>query len=114
MDRPRPFGGAQKARRGRLRLCAGARRNFRLPRAAQLRPLLFLAQGRGRQGRGGDLEKRGRRNDNEARGTGRLTTYPGKSTYQSVIETLEPAGVGALMAQVEERKKKLAAEGLFD
>src|SRR6266508_2674493 len=46
--------------------------------------------------------------------TGRLTTYPGKSTYQIVIETLEPAGVGALMALVEERKKKLAAEGLFD
>ncbi len=46
--------------------------------------------------------------------TGRLTTYPGKSTYQIVIETLEPAGLGALMALVEERKKKLAAEGLFD
>ena len=46
--------------------------------------------------------------------TGRLTTYPGKSTYQIVIETLEPAGLGALMALVEERKKRLAAEGLFD
>ena len=46
--------------------------------------------------------------------TGRLTTYPGQSTYQIVIETLEPAGLGALMALVEERKKKLAAEGLFD
>src|SRR5438552_16060874 len=46
--------------------------------------------------------------------TGRLTTYPGKSTYQSVIETLAPAGIGALMALVEERKKKLAAEGLFE
>ena len=46
--------------------------------------------------------------------TGRLTTYPGKSTYQIVIETLEPAGIGALMALVEERKKQLAAEGLFD
>src|SRR6266403_334762 len=45
--------------------------------------------------------------------TGRLTTYPGKSTYQIVIETLEPAGIGALMALVEERKKQLAAEGLF-
>src|SRR6266508_4077879 len=50
----------------------------------------------------------------EVRVTGRLTTYPNKSTYQIVIETLEPAGVGALMALVEERKKKLAAEGLFD
>jgi exodeoxyribonuclease VII large subunit len=46
--------------------------------------------------------------------TGRLTTYPGKSTYQIVIETLEPAGLGALMALIEERKKRLAAEGLFD
>src|SRR5262249_51336174 len=46
--------------------------------------------------------------------TGRLTTYPGRSSYQIVIDTLEPAGVGALMALLEERKKKLAAEGLFD
>jgi exodeoxyribonuclease VII large subunit len=46
--------------------------------------------------------------------TGRLTTYPGRSSYQIVIEALEPAGVGALMALLEERKKKLAAEGLFD
>src|SRR5215475_6790857 len=46
--------------------------------------------------------------------TGRLTTYPGKSAYQIVIETLEPAGLGALMALIEERKRKLAAEGLFD
>jgi exodeoxyribonuclease VII large subunit len=46
--------------------------------------------------------------------TGRLTTFPGKSTYQIVIETLELAGVGALMALIEARKKKLAAEGLFD
>ena len=46
--------------------------------------------------------------------TGRLTTYPGRSSYQIIIESLEPAGVGALMALLEERKKKLAAEGLFD
>jgi exodeoxyribonuclease VII large subunit len=46
--------------------------------------------------------------------TGRLTTYPGASKYQIVIETLEPAGLGALMALMEERKKRLAAEGLFD
>src|SRR5256885_1761213 len=46
--------------------------------------------------------------------TGRLTTYPGRSSYQIVIENLEPSGVGALMALLEERKKKLAAEGLFD
>ena len=46
--------------------------------------------------------------------TGRLTTFPGSSKYQIVIEMLEPAGVGALMALLEERKKTLAAEGLFD
>ncbi|MEO1197886.1 MAG: exodeoxyribonuclease VII large subunit [Pseudomonadota bacterium] len=46
--------------------------------------------------------------------TGRLTTFPGQSRYQIVIDRLEPAGAGALMALLEERKKKLAAEGLFD
>jgi len=45
--------------------------------------------------------------------TGKLTTYPGSSKYQIVIEHLEPAGVGALMALLEERRKKLGAEGLF-
>lgn len=46
--------------------------------------------------------------------TGKLTTYPGSSKYQIVIEAIEPAGIGALMALMEERKKKLAAQGLFD
>jgi len=46
--------------------------------------------------------------------TGKLTTYPGSSKYQIVIESLEPAGAGALMALLEERKRKLAVEGLFD
>ena len=46
--------------------------------------------------------------------TGKVTTYPNKSSYQIVIEQLEPAGVGALLAQLEARKKKLAAEGLFE
>ncbi|TJW01021.1 MAG: exodeoxyribonuclease VII large subunit [Mesorhizobium sp.] len=46
--------------------------------------------------------------------TGRLTTYPGKSNYQIVIDNLEPAGAGALMALLEERKRRLQAEGLFD
>jgi exodeoxyribonuclease VII large subunit len=45
--------------------------------------------------------------------TGRLTTYPGRSKYQLVIDSLEPAGVGALMALLEARKAQLAAEGLF-
>jgi exodeoxyribonuclease VII large subunit len=44
---------------------------------------------------------------------GRVTTYPDKSRYQIVIDELEPAGVGALMALLEQRKKMLAAEGLF-
>lgn len=46
--------------------------------------------------------------------TGKLTTYPGKSNYQIVIDNLEPAGAGALMALLEERKRRLQAEGLFD
>ncbi|ESY64636.1 MULTISPECIES: exodeoxyribonuclease VII large subunit [Mesorhizobium] len=46
--------------------------------------------------------------------TGKLTTYPGKSNYQIVIDNLEPAGVGALMALLEERKRRLQGEGLFD
>jgi len=46
--------------------------------------------------------------------SGRITTYAGRSKYQIVIDRLEPAGAGALMALLEERKKKLSAEGLFD
>lgn len=46
--------------------------------------------------------------------TGRITTFPGKSTYQIIVEAIEPAGVGALMALLEERRRKLTAEGVFD
>ena len=46
--------------------------------------------------------------------TGKVTTFAGKSSYQIVVDQLEPAGVGALLAQLEARKKALAAEGLFD
>lgn len=46
--------------------------------------------------------------------TGRLTTFPGQSRYQLIVEALEPAGIGALMAMLEARRAKLAAEGLFD
>jgi exodeoxyribonuclease VII large subunit len=46
--------------------------------------------------------------------TGKVTTFPGKSAYQIVVEAMEPAGVGALMALLEARRVKLAAEGLFD
>ena len=45
--------------------------------------------------------------------TGRMTTYAGKSSYQIVVEQLEVAGEGALLKLLEERKRKLAAEGLF-
>ena len=46
--------------------------------------------------------------------TGRLTTYPGRSKYQIVIERMELAGAGALMALLEKLKAQLAGEGLFD
>lgn len=46
--------------------------------------------------------------------TGRLTTYPGRSNYQLVVESMELAGEGALLKLLEERRKRLAAEGLFD
>ena len=46
--------------------------------------------------------------------TGKLTTYGGRSSYQIVIDSLEPAGEGALLKLLEDRKKKLSAEGLFD
>ena len=46
--------------------------------------------------------------------TGKLTTYSARSKYQMIVEWMEPAGAGALMALLEERKKKLTAEGLFD
>ena len=45
--------------------------------------------------------------------TGKVTTYPGSSKYQIVIERMEPAGAGALMALLEERRRTFAAEGLF-
>jgi exodeoxyribonuclease VII large subunit len=46
--------------------------------------------------------------------TGKLSTYAGSSRYQLIVEQVELAGLGALMAMLEERRKKLAAEGLFD
>ncbi|MFO1247362.1 MAG: exodeoxyribonuclease VII large subunit [Alphaproteobacteria bacterium] len=46
--------------------------------------------------------------------TGKLSTYAGSSRYQIIVEQVELAGLGALMAMLEERRKKLAAEGLFD
>lgn len=46
--------------------------------------------------------------------TGKLTTYPARSNYQIVASSIEMAGVGAILKMLEERKQKLAAEGLFD
>ena len=46
--------------------------------------------------------------------TGKLTTYPGRSKYQIVIDRMELAGEGALLALLDKRRKALAAEGLFD
>ncbi len=46
--------------------------------------------------------------------TGRITTFPGQSKYQLVIEQMEVAGAGALLKLLEERRQRLAAEGLFD
>lgn len=45
---------------------------------------------------------------------GRLTTYPGRSRYQIVVESLEIAGEGALLKLLEQRRQALLAEGLFD
>src|SRR5260221_4899395 len=46
--------------------------------------------------------------------TGKMTSYPGRSKYQLVIDALEIAGEGALLKLLEERRRKVAAEGLFD
>ncbi|MDO9524122.1 MAG: exodeoxyribonuclease VII large subunit, partial [Gemmobacter sp.] len=46
--------------------------------------------------------------------TGRLTTFPGQSKYQLIVEDVAPAGLGALMVMLEKRKAALTAEGLFD
>ena len=46
--------------------------------------------------------------------TGKLSTYPGRSNYQMIVEAAEPAGIGALLKLLNERKEKLEKEGLFD
>ncbi|MSO75838.1 MAG: exodeoxyribonuclease VII large subunit [Alphaproteobacteria bacterium] len=46
--------------------------------------------------------------------TGRITAYAGRSSYQIVVESIELAGEGALLKLLEERRKRLAGEGLFD
>ncbi len=95
-------------------------RDFRLSRAPIVRPRLFLPQGRQCAARRGHLAHTLQRmrlkpeEGLEVIATGRLTTFPGKSSYQIVIDSLELAGIGALMALLEARRKKLAEEGLFD
>lgn len=46
--------------------------------------------------------------------TGRMTTFPGQSKYQLIVDDVAPAGAGALMAMLEKRRAALQAEGLFD
>ena len=46
--------------------------------------------------------------------TGRISSYPARSNYQLIIEAMELAGQGALLKMLEDRRKKLTAEGLFD
>lgn len=46
--------------------------------------------------------------------TGKITSYPARSSYQIVIESMEAAGAGALLAQLERLKARLQAEGLFE
>ncbi|MDR0319499.1 MAG: exodeoxyribonuclease VII large subunit [Rickettsiales bacterium] len=46
--------------------------------------------------------------------TGRVTTYPARSNYQLIVSNVEMAGTGAILKMLEDRKRKLAAEGLFD
>ncbi|MGE5539848.1 MAG: exodeoxyribonuclease VII large subunit [Gemmatimonas sp.] len=64
----------------------------------------------------GSLQKLGLRPEEgmEVIATGRITTYAGKSSYQLIIDSIELAGQGALLKLIEDRKKRLAAEGLFD
>ena len=46
--------------------------------------------------------------------TGKLSTYPGRSNYQMIVESAEPAGIGALLKLLNERKEQFEKEGLFD
>jgi len=65
------------------------------------------------KGQAGRLEARPEEGT-EVIATGRMTTFPGQSKYQLIVEQVALAGAGALMAMLEARKVALAAEGLFD
>jgi exodeoxyribonuclease VII large subunit len=64
----------------------------------------------------GNLQRLGFRPEDglEVIATGKLSGYPKSSRYQLVVERMEVAGVGALLKQIEERRRRLEAEGLFD
>ncbi len=104
---------------GEFRPRARARRDHRTE-ALPLRPHLPVAEGRGGEAGIGDLEDRGRRrlsikpeNGIEVIATGRIEHLCGPSKYQLVIDRLEYAGEGALLARIEMLRKRLLAEGLF-
>ncbi|MGL6043064.1 MAG: exodeoxyribonuclease VII large subunit, partial [Sandaracinobacteroides sp.] len=64
----------------------------------------------------GNIQRLGFRPEDglEVIATGKLSSYPKSSKYQLVVERMEVAGVGALLKQIEERRQRLEAEGLFD
>ena len=117
--RQRAVGRAQAHGRDRVRPGPRARRDLGL-QAPRLGPLLLHAEGRECVHRRGDLARQAaalafRPEDGaEVIATGKLTTYPGRSKYQIVVERMELAGEGALLALLERRRQALAAEGLFD
>ena len=112
---------ALKARgRGRVRLGQRAGRGLGL-QARRVRPSLLRAQGTRMRcstrsaGAASPADSEFAPEDGlEVVATGKISTYPGRSRYQIVVERLELAGAGALLALLEARKKALAAEGLFD
>ena len=110
---------AQAHYRNVLRPCSRPGRDFRL-QAARFGTLLLQPEGRRRLHGRRRLAKLGaalafRPEDGaEVIATGKLTTYPGRSNYQIMVDRLELAGEGALMALLDKRRRALAAEGLFD
>ena len=86
-----------------------------------VRPYLFLAEGRGRQDSPGSsgrsaVSRLGMVPENgvEVIATGRISAYGERSSYQLIVERMEYAGAGALLARIEMLRVRLAAEGLFD
>ncbi len=94
--------GAEALDRGRFRAGPGARRGLRV-QAGRLGALLFRAEGRRRGARRGvlahdrDAPRPAPEDGMEVVCTGRLTTYPGRSKYQLIVDSIELAGIGALL-----------------